>query len=142
VVLADNALLRDTERLLELAARSVRRQKSHGLRPIEEFFVGILESGTIPNCRPGRPEAVGTTDLLLAAQQRWGLRHLTVIALGQFLRAQGLIRYRQAKGNSWCFPKLAVARENWEKRYGTSRHWPVSGPTEWKDYHAFHAFHE
>ena len=127
---ADNTLLRDTERLLELATRSVRRQKSHGLRPIEEFFVGILETGTVPNSKPERPELVSTARLLLAAQQCWFLRGLTGVALGQFLRKQGLVRYRQAQSNSWVFPPLAVARKAWEARYGAHA-WPAF-PREWQ----------
>jgi hypothetical protein len=122
-------LISDAESILAEAIQSVRRSENCGLKPIEEFFLSILETGVIPNAK-GRPELVSTARLLSAAQQHWFLRGLTDVALGQFLRKQGLIRYRQARSNSWVFPPLAVARKTWEARYG-KHSWPAF-PREWQ----------
>jgi hypothetical protein len=129
--MAHDKLIVDAETILEQATRPVRQQKKHSLKPIEEFYVILLENGIIPNSKPGRPEIVMTTHLLVAAQKRWSLRYLTSIALGQFLRDQGCSRYREIAANGWRFPRLAEARAAWEKRYGRWS-WPASGPIEWE----------
>jgi hypothetical protein len=129
--MADDTLIADAEAILEQATRPRCRQKNNGFKPIEEFFLGILQSGVVPNAKAGRPEFVSTARLLLAARQHWFLRGLTDVALGQFLRKQGLIRYRQAQSNSWIFPPLAVARANWERRHGAHPSWPAF-PREWQ----------
>jgi hypothetical protein len=126
----DDPLISAAEATLAAATRPARRQGSNGLGPLEEFFLGILRSGTIPNSKPERPELVSTARLLLAAREHWYLRGLSGVALGQFLRNQGLLRYRQAHSNSWVFPPLAVARANWEKRHG-KHSWPAF-PREWR----------
>jgi hypothetical protein len=134
---SDNTLIGEAEAILKLATTPVRRQSRHGLTPIEEFFVSILETGVIPNAEPDRP-VVLTSRLVLAARQHWFLRDLTSVALGQFLRNQGLVRHRMAFANCWIFPKLAVARKMWEERYG-ARTWPAR-PVEWEHVPPFRPF--
>ena len=133
----DDKLIVEAEATLEAAIRPVRRQGSHGLTPLEEFFVSILETGVIPYAEPDRP-VVLTSRLVLAARQHWFLRDLTAVALGQFLRNQGLVRHRKAYANCWIFPKLAVARKAWEERYG-ARTWPAR-PIEWEHVTPFRPF--
>jgi hypothetical protein len=130
-------LISDAESILAEAIQSTRRQSHRGLKPIEEFFLSILETGVIPNAEPDRP-VVLTSRLVLAARQRWFLRDLTSVALGQFLRNQGLVRHRTTYANCWMFPKLSVARKAWEERYG-ARTWPAR-PVEWEHVTPFRPF--
>jgi hypothetical protein len=115
----------------------VRRQSRHGLTPIEEFFLSILETGVIPNAEPDRP-IVLTSRLVLVARQHWFLRDLTVEALGQFLRSQGLVRRRTTYANGWIFPPLAEARRASDARYG-AHIWPAR-PFEWEHVPPFRPF--
>jgi hypothetical protein len=121
-------LIADAEAVLQRATKPVPRQ----LDPLEAFFLSLLETGRLPNHKDGCPEIVMTSQLLLAARQAWPLRHLTPTALGQFLGEQGLLQHREIPANGWHFPPLAIARANWEKRYG-KRDWPLTSPADWQE---------
>jgi hypothetical protein len=108
----------------------LRRQKQHSLKPIEEFYVTLLENGFIPKSEVGHPNVVLTKDLLAETQRQWSLRDLTATALGLFLREQGCIKYRQAGANGWQFRRLSEARVAWEKRFG-GWPWHEPGLVEW-----------
>ena len=135
--MADDPLISAAEATLEAAIQPVRRQDCRGLTPIEQFFLSILETGVIPNAEPDRP-VVLTSRLVLAARQHWFLRDLTVEALGQFLRNQGLVRRRTTYANGWIFPKLSEARRVWDARYG-AHVWPAR-PFEWEHVPPFRPF--
>jgi len=127
--MADNALIADAESILEQAIRSAHQQDDHDLSPLQRFYLGLLESALLP-CTED-PEIAFTQHLLTEARKQWALRHLSVKALGCFLRREGCIRYRTPAANAWRFRPLREAREAWERRHGAHT-WPAIGPVEWR----------
>ena len=107
---------------------ALQKQQNYNLPPLEQWYLTLLHSGSLPHAKPATPYIALTRALVENAKQRVPrLRDLSDVALRNFLtdqEAMGVVieKSRTSAANGWKFPLLSECREAWCKRYG---------PTQW-----------
>jgi hypothetical protein len=124
------------ESLLHSAA--LRKQQGYSMSPVEQWYLGLLQDGRLPEAKAKRPNRASSENLRKHAGNRFPrLRFdLTDNALANFLdetagKGVGNVctKHRTSEDNGWSFPLLADARAVFEKFYG-SQNWDPTRP-EW-----------
>jgi hypothetical protein len=97
---------------------------------MEQWYLGLLDAGTLPKAKTKNPNRAFTKDLLADGREKFpSLKYsLTDIAMKNFFDAdsgEGIGNVCEKKhtstGNGWDFPPLSICRAKWESIYGPQR---------------------
>jgi hypothetical protein len=129
--------------------KALMEQQARSLSPEDEWWLALLEGGTIPACDPRDPARAVSNDYITKGglygdkeTKHQGLYHYARVtsprlksksdaALGRYLTAQGCKRCRVLRQRGWEFPKLSAARTAWEGRF-PGWQWEDANLTEWQ----------
>jgi hypothetical protein len=106
---------------------ALQKQQSYNLPPWEQWYVGLLHNGRLPNALEARPNTSFTRELFANARAKVPrLYYSSEVELRNFLTDEGRIgiaceKYRASSGNGWSFPPLAECRAAWCKRFGPTK---------------------
>jgi hypothetical protein len=106
---------------------ALQKQQSYNLPPWEQWYVGLLHNGRLPNAMEARPNTSFTRNLFADARAKVPrLYYSSEVELRNFLTDEGRIgiaceKYRASSGNGWSFPPLAECRVAWCKRFGPTK---------------------
>jgi len=106
---------------------ALQKQKTYNLPPWEQWYVGLLHNGRLPNAPSARPNRSFTRDLFADARAKVPrLHYASEVELRNFLIDEERIgiactKFRASSGNGWTFPPLAECREAWCKRWGPTK---------------------
>jgi hypothetical protein len=108
----------------------LRAQKERSLPPLDQWFVEILQEGTLPpsGTFDGRRDFVMTRTLMEDVKERVPRAHQQYLSeqdLATYLKERGCIRTRTNTVRGWIFPPLAELRGEWARRFGG---WPWDMP--------------
>jgi hypothetical protein len=103
----------------------LRQQKAQSLSPLAEWFVLVLEDGSLPgrgDFLDKRKNFATTSTLVEDARQRAPRQryYLSDKAMGNFLRDRGCTPGKNEAGTArgWRFPPLRQMRAEWSRQYG------------------------
>lgn len=128
---------------------ALHEQKELSLRPLDKYFVHLLESSYLPNNRLNEPNEVSSVALLkdAALNVPGGRYEFENGKLGKYLRAKGCIQSKHVKElvpgkyedevkrtSGWGFPPLDKARAAWTKIFPGQK-WATEAE-EWSNAHA------
>jgi hypothetical protein len=120
-----------------LKGGALQGQQRFNLPPLEQWYLGLLHEGALPNAPSKRPNATFTESLIADAKAKVPRLKfdLTENALRDFLvdsERTGIVctKYRTNVANGWSFPPLEECRQAWTKRYGKVA-WDHSEVAEW-----------
>src|SRR3954471_15959892 len=100
-----------------IRTEALRQQQLRSLSPEDEWWVELLETGTLQGAESKDPSCARSDQLYDQARKlspRLRLRSDHV--LGHELRQRGCINKRSAHARGWQFPQLQEARAAWEAR--------------------------
>jgi len=125
-------------------------QQARSLSAEDEWWVGMLQEGTIPCSDPNNPERAVSGEYVTRVDPFSGTRetkHLGLFesarrsvprlkgrsdtALGHYLTEQDCKRMRVLRRRGWEFPPLKAAREAWERRF-PGWTWPDETQADWE----------
>jgi hypothetical protein len=97
-------------------------QKVLSLEPFDQWWVGLLEEGRLPQFGniENNPRRALTTSLLEDAKRKVaGMKYWSDVSFGRKLSKYGCTSFKETAGpRGWEFPPLAEARAEWERKAG------------------------
>lgn len=137
-----------------IKTEGLREQVLESLGPEEQWFLSLLQDGTIPGAEPGTPDMSFMDDVEVDGRIKRGLlsharasssrlNTLSSHKLGKYLTDRHC--WKPGKRNDhgkrlWKFPPLQQARAEWEKRFGAWT-WDHPEQEEWEVYTGAPDFH-
>ena len=100
-------------------------QKRLSLKPDEQWWLHLLEEGSLPDADPENPRRAPSDELFAQAKKLIpDLKYQGPHLLGRILRKYGCIGVRVDKRRGWEFPLLKEARAAWMLEIGDNNsHW-------------------
>ena len=108
-------------------------QKMESLNGLEQWWLGLLNTGELPGAEEQNPRLVRSSRLFDDAKQLFKNRYITETGLGIFLRDMGCENHHNAKFRGWIFPPLPEARQRWTVRIGGEWDWLAPDLRDWND---------
>jgi hypothetical protein len=115
-----------------LKGAALQKQQAHNLRPLEQWYLTLLDDGELPGALPKRPNTALTRDLVDDAKERFPrLKHTSDREICAFLDDVGRLgvvgqQYRTATANGREFPTLPECREAFDRLYPGQKQWDLT----------------
>jgi hypothetical protein len=111
--------------------RALLEQKMESLNGLEQWYLGLLNTGELPYAEKNNPRLVRSSYLFDDAKQLLKNRYINETNLGLFLGDMGCENHHNAKFRGWIFPPLPEARQRWNTRIGGEWNWLTPNLADW-----------